>query len=202
MTEAVHLADLPADGNPVVVAHGGRCPSGVLAEVVHDAERLDLVLVEADVRVEAQSEVRLVYGDIVHGRLEAAVLRLSHVAVLRVVARSRRREFDEKVLCRVPVVLERTVEASAQEGVVDAEVARDGRFPLQVRVRHGLRRCPVGRGGVQPSGGAGAPGLHEQSCRDVVVACGTIAEAELQVVEPALRALHEGFGGNTPGKGG
>ena len=193
--------ELLANGNHVVVADFGRSPVGVPSEVVHDAEALDLVAVEGDVSTEVDTPVLLVHGMPGEAELNTLVLGLTHVAILRVVACATHGEFDEQVLCGVDVGLDATVQGTAKEREVETHVAGDGGFPLQVGVGHHLRGSPVGGDAVHPRGGLGLIHLHELAHGDVVVTGGTIAQTELQVVEPLAGAFHEGLRGDTPCEG-
>ena len=162
---------------------------------------VNVVVVEVVGQREIEVEVLGVDEQCIESQLEALVGGLAHVAHLIDVAR---RSVDlgthQEVLGGVPINVQRTIEA-IEEAEIKTDVAADGGLPLQRRV--GLHAG----GGINvdglaiPRGSRDLPSLIPERGVDVVSTRSSVRETKLEVVEPILGILQEGFITDTPSEG-
>ena len=135
------------------------------------------------------------------GELDTLVLGLTEVTILSVITGTLYREFNEQVLGRVDVGIKGTAQLTTEESEVQTDVTSDSGLPFQVRVSHGLGRSPIVADTVHPCGGFVLVNLNELTYRNVVVTGSTEADAEFQVIQPALCTFHERLRRDTPCEG-
>ena len=169
-----------------------RTPTGrsigqsVLRDLVDVANIIRIGSVDREVEILRANEVST------QSYLDTLVRGLSHILILvGVTRRSINGQTHQVVVGRVPVAIDATTQATVPHAEVNTNVTRGGRLPHQVRIRFHLTRYIDRRYNTVNGDGRGLPGRLPQRCADVIRTRGTIRYAELQVIEPIARVLHE-----------